>query len=95
MADSDSRTPRSRLRDAAMAVHRVYRKESPARRLIVSDAECIREAFDFLSEAFPVLLRDSEFVRLLEAEGFTTVPLPLAKLIKVVGIGRATRGASK
>ena len=64
---------------------RVYQEDVDRKRLLIRKAEATRNRLIFVTEAVRTLLDDENFVTLMRAEGFETLPRNLATRIEVGG----------
>jgi len=64
---------------------RAYREDVDRKRLLIRKAETTRNRLIFVTEAVRKLLNDENFVTLMRAEGFDTIPKNLATRIQVGG----------
>jgi ParB family chromosome partitioning protein len=62
---------------------RAYREDVDRKRLLIRKAETTRNRLIFVTEAVRKLLDDENFVTLMRAEGFDTIPKNLATRIQV------------
>jgi ParB family transcriptional regulator, chromosome partitioning protein len=67
------------------ALIRAYREDVDRKRLLIRKAETTRNRLVFVTEAVRKLLNDENFVTLMRAEGFDTIPKNLAARIQVGG----------
>jgi ParB family chromosome partitioning protein len=67
------------------ALIRVYREDVDRKRLLIRKAEVTRNRLIFVTEAVRTLLDDENFVTLMRAEGFDTLPRNLATRIEAGG----------
>jgi ParB family transcriptional regulator, chromosome partitioning protein len=67
------------------ALIRAYREDVDRKRLLIRKAETTRNRLIFVTEAVRKLLNDENFVTLMRAEGFGTIPKNLAARIQVGG----------
>ena len=67
------------------ALIRAYREDVDRKRLLIRKAEATRNRLIFVTEAVRKLLNDENFVTLMRAEGFDTIPKNLATRIQVGG----------
>jgi len=67
------------------ALIRAYREDVDRKRLLIRKAEATRSRLIFVTGAVRKLLADENFVTLLRAEGFNTIPQNLAARIEVGG----------
>jgi ParB family chromosome partitioning protein len=67
------------------ALIRVYRDDVDRKRLLIRKAEATRSRLIFVTEAVRKLLNDENFVTLMRAEGFDTIPQNLATRIQAGG----------
>jgi ParB family transcriptional regulator, chromosome partitioning protein len=67
------------------ALIRAYREDVDRKRLLIRKAEATRNRLIFVTEAVRTLLDDENFVTLMRAEGFDTLPRNLATRIEVGG----------
>lgn len=65
------------------ALIRAYREDVDRKRLLIRKAEATRNRLIFVTEAVRKLLNDENFVTLMRAEGFDTMPQNLATRIQV------------
>jgi ParB family transcriptional regulator, chromosome partitioning protein len=67
------------------ALIRVYQEDVDRKRLLIRKAEVTRNRLIFVTEAVRKLLSDENFVTLMRAEGFATIPRNLATRIQAGG----------
>ena len=67
------------------ALVRAYREDVDRKRLLICKAEATQNRLTFVTEAVRKLLDDENFVTLMRAEGFDTIPQSLATRIQVGG----------
>jgi ParB family transcriptional regulator, chromosome partitioning protein len=65
------------------ALVRAYREDVDRKRLLIRKAEATRSRLIFVTEAVRTLLDDENFVTLMRAEGFDTLPRNLATRVEV------------
>jgi ParB family chromosome partitioning protein len=70
---------------------RAYRDDVDKKRLLVKKADLTRDRLVFVTEALRKLLSDENFLTLLRAEGFDTIPQNLANRIQPTGQTRSCR----
>lgn len=72
-------------RVSSEALVRAYEREADRLRLMIRNAELTRNRLLFVVEAMRTLLADENFATLLRAENLSTLPKPLAELVKTQG----------